>query len=51
MGCSSLAGMAAVLRSGAIGIVVGRATLVANFVLTYVRWPSGETGAELMRSE
>jgi hypothetical protein len=35
----------------AVGIVVGSATDVANFVFTNVRWPFGETGAEVIRSE
>jgi hypothetical protein len=34
-----------------IGMFVGNATEVANFVFTWVRWPSGDTGAVTMRSE
>ena len=32
-------------------MVVGKATAVAYLVFTYVRWPSGETGAVTMFSE
>ena len=38
-------------RNGSMPSVLGSATLVAYFVRTYVRWPSGETGALTMRSE
>ena len=40
-----------VLRSGAIGWLVGSAMQVALCVATWVSWPSGENGAVTIRSE